>query len=470
MKQILFCISFVLYAAQLKAQEKQVAIIPQHNITVITQEIAQKYSLFTNVAGFQRAELFQSPDSLFTIEISFKNSTGFYKNRSSWTYQEISHFRDSMSLIISNYRQEGLNQDGRTMLLVGNTLVGLGYYSVASTIYAADKSNGAKLPIATYMFSAAASYFLPYYTTMNRQVTRAQASMSFHGQTRGLLYGIGLCNVLYNYKPTYPEGYVYSISDEQRKIYDKNYETNKHVELFSTFAGGVGFGLGGNYLAKKQNLSIGQASVHQLGVDFGLLQGLSCIMLFDITGKKATWGTVLGSGLAWGVAGNYIANQRDYPVGDALMIRNALLLGSTLPLPFIAANDPSDEKYYIYGVAGGSLLGLAYSKLLLDERSYTTGDALLVSLGEISGGLLGLGVGYLIMPEQHTHPAYIITGGTLGAIGGFALMKKYVSGNVYKKQDKISYNFQVNPLGFFQESLYTSAEYSLPAVMLHVTF
>lgn len=470
MKQILLVLTLLLIGVQLHAQEKQIAIIPQNNITVITQEIAQKYSLFTNVAGFQRAELFQSQDSLFIIEISFKNSTGYYKTRSPWTYQEISHFRDIMSLIISNYRQEVLNQDGRTMLLVGNSLVGLGYYSVASTIFASDKSRSEKIPIATYMVTAAASYFLPYYTTMNKQVTQAQASMSFHGQTRGLLYGLGLSNMLYEFKSTSPQEYDFSTSEEEWEQYQKNNESNMHVKLFSAFAGGVGFGLGSNYLAKQQSLSIGQASVHQLGIDFGLLQGLSYTVLFDITNKKALWGTVLGSGLAWGVAGNYIANQRDYTLGDAFMVRNAILLGSTLPLPFISAYNPSDEKQYLYGAVGGSLLGLAYSKLLLDERSYTTGDALLVSLGEISGGLLGLGAGYLIMPEQHTHPAYIITGGTLGAIGGFALMKKYVSGNVYKKQDKISYNFQVNPLGFFQESLHTSSEYSLPAVMLHVTF
>lgn len=460
MKQImLLIISSILINTQTYAQERQIRFFSEHNIDVVTKDIAEKYSLYPDIDGFQRAELFQINDSLFAIEIIFRNDEDTYRTRTQLTSEELSQLRNNLSTLIRNYNQSVINQEGRAMLMVGNTLMGLSYYAVAPTIIVSNKISGNKLPIATYMFTAATSYFLPYYITQNKSVTMAQASMSFHGQSRGLLYGLGLSNLI----STYTSSYDYS--DE----YWEKYQKNQHFTLLSTLSGGVGFGLGSYYLAKHQNMSIGQASVHQLGIDYGLLQGVSYIEMFNISNKKNIWGTVLGTGVVWGIAGNYFANQRDYSVGDAIMIRNTIFLGATLPLPIVALYDGNFNNYLYAGI-GGSLLGIAYSKLLLEKRSYTSGDALLVSLGKISGLLLGLGAGFLIMPESHDHPFYVIAGGTLGTIGGFRLMNNYVSKNGNIKEEKISCNIHINPLGLFQEVNNTSPESGTPIIQLHITF
>ena len=302
----LFLISILLSASIIiNAQEQRVPILPLDNIEIIEQEFAKKNSLFTEVSNFEFAHMFMRSDSSYVLEISYMQSNVLYKDRKYMTLTEMQIFRDSLrNILLQNNKYYSLNQEGRVTNLIGTTIIGLGYYSVAPTIYADHKSSGYKIPTATYMLTAGASFFLPYYLTKDKTVTMPMASMSFHGQTRGLLLGFGLSHMFYQNN---------TAQWDNMGNYNYNaYEKTQHIRLFSTMAGGIGFGLGQYYLAKHKEFTLGDASVYQMGMDIGLLHGLLYADFFDLySNERSVLSSVVVSGLAYSALGYYVGQQGD---------------------------------------------------------------------------------------------------------------------------------------------------------------
>jgi hypothetical protein len=467
-KFILLAFSFCVLTF-LNAQEQRVSILPKKNIHVITKDDIKNTNLYSNVSGFISAELYLQADSSFVVEINYSANSNYYKTRTEYTFVALQIYRDSLNEALSN----AVDQSGRVIHLMGTTAVGLGYYSVVNTIATSNASSSGKLPLAAYMLSAGSSFFIPFYATQNKPFTLAQASMSFHGQTRGILYGMALSEVLYEKRPTTDLASYYYPDPEFYEESRKNRNINRNVLLYSGFAGSVGLGLANNYVAKKFNYSVGQASMNQLAFDFGTLHGLAYSEMTGMLGhnSKGTFGMLLASSTLYGFAGHYYAMQKNYSLGDAIVMRNTLFLGTSLTIPFLTLFELRNEDPVVYTMFAGSVLGALGGNYILQDKTFTTKDALMISLGNVTGGFFGLGTAFLIMPDSAKKPeTWISFGGVIGAFAGSYLMYNYVESRPLRnnKLTDVSCALGVNPLGFMKTN-YESSN-AMPGVTLNVTF
>jgi hypothetical protein len=98
--------------------------------------------------------------------------------------------------------------------------------------------------------------------------------------------------------------------------------------------------------------------------------------------------------------------------------------------------DSDDNR--VGAALGGSMAGLVAGHRLVRGREFETGQGTLVGLGSLAGGLVGLGVAYLVESEGASDDArtnlYMATS-SLGAVTGFWAMYRAFAGGAYGSQD-----------------------------------
>ena len=155
-------------------------------------------------------------------------------------------------------------------------------------------------------------------------------------------------------------------------------------------------------------------------------------------------------------------------------MRSAIALGSILPLPIIVAIDPNETKPYTIGVYAGGILGAGLAYYAVQDKNFSTGDGLLVCLGETSGALLGVGTALLLMPKNSGNELnFITTGGTVGSLAGALLLYNIVDGRrLRRKQPDIGMQFNFNPVGLYyrQQKHSQSQAFNLPVCTMKITF
>jgi hypothetical protein len=87
-------------------------------------------------------------------------------------------------------------------------------------------------------------------------------------------------------------------------------------------------------------------------------------------------------------------------------------------------------------------IGSEIGDLIMRGVDYTYGKGILVWLGGVSGGLIGAGTGYLTASHSREPKKTLVTTSTLGAIGGFILMKSLFS-KKFRDQDH-ALDFDIN--------------------------
>src|SRR6185295_17972014 len=114
--------------------------------------------LFADIHGLREVLLFQLPDSSFVLELTSAAPHGrVQRDRRPLSAAEALAFRsDVTARIAERARTAGLDQSGRTKLLAGSTILGLGYYGWA-TAMAADPQDD-RAAVAVYMLTAAGSF------------------------------------------------------------------------------------------------------------------------------------------------------------------------------------------------------------------------------------------------------------------------------------------------------------------------
>lgn len=440
---------YVLAAPDAAAQEVQVPLDEDGKVQVITADLERKLKLFGDYPAFREARLFQLPDSSFVLEITQEPGGRLTRVRVAMDPAAAQEFRHRVSAGLVEAAPEAvLDQSGRSKLLVWTTVLSLGFYGPAAPIVLdVDDPQGA---VGLYMLSAGAGFIVPFLATRHTPVTEAGAVLGTYGATRGILHGT-LAAYFFRRDPS-DRGFV-----------------------AGALVGGLTEGIAGFTVANDGHMTAGTAELVGVGSDVGLGLGLGAAHLagffdedpfyFERSYTAATT-TALVS-MAGGVGLGYALSRTEpYTRGDAFLLRNAGILGAHIGLAAADAANPSETQDKLYtglAIAGGAL-GLIAGQRLVHGRNFTTAQGTFGTLGQIAGGLVGLGLGYLVSSENGDNSTVLLAGSAAGAGVGYALMYRSFARQAKVARGPTNLDVVVDPLALARR------DGTLPAVRLSYRF
>lgn len=453
MKKLLFwTFLFITLTLKLIGQtEIQVSPDADGKLDIITADQENRLNLFAEYENFKEARCFKLNDTSYVIEIMYEEDGDVKRAKKYYTAEAFFAFRNEVSsVILQNAPETILNQEGRSRLLTASTTVGLTYYGWA--LPTGLNVEDGKLYLGMYMLTAGTSFFLPYAITRKQTVSPSQADLFIYGQTRGILHG-NLINLALMEDPD---------------------------QTFGSFLGlsaSITEGVVGYHWARKEKMSRGDALTIGLYGDFGMgifaASSYTFGLLDDDGIRRLSASTLLGAAAGL-TLGNYMQNRYSYTVGDIYMQRSLGFLGAYVPVAIALIAETEDAKVVTGLAAAGSIGGLALGHHIAENNDYTASQGRLIALGQIAGGLLGLGTGYLISSDNSDSYKVLLTGSVIGSIGGFALMNKVFTNRKVKGKDKKqAFNFSLNPQGFIglsQKEYLSDPRMAAPMVYASVRF
>lgn len=412
----------VLLAGLCVAQETQVPLDQDGNLMQMDQAGAAQLGLFPEYPGFQSARLWQASDSSFVLEIEYKPAGEIQRARVLMTAAQGQAFRAKISEAVASHGLEARpDRGGRTALLLGTAALSLGYYGWLLP-YVLDVEDGGTYG-AVYLLTSSAGFFGPLLLTRNRDVTDGDATLGLYGATRGAVHGVFLDELF-------------------RGGYDDFRSTGTASLLTSLGEYAVGF-----IIADRTDMSGGTAEAIAAGGDFGFAFGLGTVGALEIDGDRAAAATILG-GSGLGLYGGYLLSQNQhYTRGDAYVLRAStnLLAYDCFAVAVAIVDEGSDheENAVVAGAMAGELAGIGLGHHLLRGTDFSTGQGVLVNVGEFAGGLFGLGMAIL----TDSHDEGTLYWSAAGATGGFFLTYYLLEGEARTPERGSSLNLRVCPEG-----------------------
>jgi len=415
---------FICFTEICCTQEVQIPVDKECKIEYIDTKLEKKLQLFPEYSNFREARLFQISDTLFVLEISYKLQEKSLKDRIHFSLEEADNFLQKVTeRIIQKDPQVVLDQTGRTKLIASTMTLSMGYYGWVLPMML--EVNDGKLAAALYMLSSGAGFYVPYSVTRKIPVSDAAATLSLYGGTRGIIHGIALA-YLFDEEPLTKDflglGMLVSFS-----------------ELFAGYS-----------IANKFDLSAGTSETIGVGGDFGIGLGLGAAHLagfIDNENNQAVAASVLlvtGMGLA---GGKMLADHQPYTRGDSYVLNTMGFLGAYIPLALVDISGTEDEKIYTTSSMLGNLAGLGLGHNLLRGKDSTTGKGNLVRLSGLAGGLIGLGLAYLVDEDEDT--TLYLTSSSIGATAGFWLMYRSYVQSARTSENESSWDINILPGGLF---------------------
>lgn len=272
------------------------------------------------------------------------------------------------------------------------------------------------------LLSAGASFYIPFSTTSRRMVTYGEAEMVRTSALRGLPYG----------------ALVYDLirSDDE-----EGGRALASLLMASSLAGGIG----GSHWARKTQMTAGTARMVANGSDFGMLAAGGLLVFCDAEDDHVIAGSLLAGGIGGVAVAYHRAKALPYSWGDAEALRTAGILGAFAGAVVLEWSDTEDERAYAAGVLGGCAAGLVVGDRLVERTELTGGQAILIELGTIAGGVTGLGLAYLLASDNADATIYL-TSSMVGATAGYALTYRSMrrdSGPAHRS----SLELQLDPIG-----------------------
>jgi len=416
-----------LQAAPARAEEVQVPLDRSGRIERVDAQLARRLGLFTDrYPGFAEARLFRLADSTFTLEVTMARGRQLVRERVPLTAAGADSLRQRIStLVAANAPEAAVNQEGRTLMLAGSTLLGLGFYGWAFPV--AMDVQGAQSFAGIYMLTAGGSFFLPFAATLEQPVTFGMSNLAIYGATRGIPHGI----------------LVYQLFVDNKDTDNGN--------LGSAVAASMVEGVGGYLWAKQAGLSAGSATTIATLGDYGLLEGLGFARLseyHDQDRHRAAAASMLLGSAAGLAAGSALAAHRDYSYGDAAVMRNAGFLGVFASQMITDWFDPRDDKAFVTAAMIGGTAGLAAGDRLVRGTRFTAGQSVIVTLGMVAGAAVGLGVAFVSSGDQGDNGTFLLSSSMVGsAIGFAATYRSLLSAAGGPRTERSSWRIEISPLG-----------------------
>jgi hypothetical protein len=137
--------------------------------------------------------------------------------------------------------------------------------------------------------------------------------------------------------------------------------------------------------------------------------------------------------------------------GDVLVTNAYGILGgvaSATVVDLAVDFDKINEMKLLMGsMTAATIGGMAYGLHRTSDYDYTTSEGAYIGLSEIAGGLLGIGVGYLIMTDNFESETALVSA-TVGATAGLLLVDSYIRKRSLKVNTSIgNFDFGFNPMG-----------------------
>jgi len=445
MAAVLTPVAIVALAAALSAtaalaQDVQVPLDRSGRIERIDAQLAKRLGTFGDrYPGFTEARLFRAPDSTFTLEVTMARGGQILRERVPLSPAGADSLRERITLLVAEKApQMGLNQEGRTILIAGTTLLGLSFYGWALPV--AGEVSDDQAAVGIYLLTAAGSFFLPFAATGGHEVTYGMTDLALHGATRGIVHGI----LFY-------------------QLFAGN-ENTSQGNIGSAVAGSLAEGLGGYVWAQRSRMSAGNATTIGTLGDFGLLEGLGFATLADYydDDRNQEGAAVMLAGSAVGFAGGAVlAGHRRFSYGDAAVMRNAGLLGTFAAVMATDWFKPDDDKASVTAAMVGGVVGLAAGDRLVANTEFTVNQSVLVTLGMVAGGALGLGIGYVSSGNSSDNATLLLTSSMLGAALGFAATYgPFLSTARADRVGRSSWRIDVSPLASMLAATHGSGDRS----------
>jgi len=451
---VMIVVLFLTFTVSADAQEISVPIDAEGKLNCIDLKVERQLALFTEYQNFRQACLFQVSDTSYVLEISYQPEDRLLKTRLPLSLQEAEQFRARVTERIKMFGPAiTMNQEGRARLLRGILVLSMGYYGWALPV-TMDVNDGRAFA-AIYMLTSGGSFFAGLSATRNVDVTDGAATFSLYGATRGIVHGMFL--------------YGLAKGDD------------------ASGRGMVGFGLLGSLseataffaIADRAKMSEGTARVMGVGGDFGLGLGLGAAHLagfFDDDEEERGIAAGLLVGSAAGLmAGKFLANSQPYTRGDAQVLRGAGLLGAYIPLAIVDLVEPDEDRVYTATAMAGSIVGLGLGHHLVRGKDFTTGQGTLINLGGLAGGFVGLGIAYVVTPEEEDdNGAWYLASSAIGAAGGFWLLYRTFADDARTYGKRSSWNIRIVPEGLLawamRDKFSSATELSVPLTQVEFRF
>ena len=404
--------------SMLSAQEEvQVALDEDGQVDEVDRELARRLGLFLDEYPQLRVvRLYDVEQDGFVLEITLRRDERTARQRVHLTAAEVRELRSRVSRALArNAPEVTLNQDGRFLLLGTATALGVSFYGGAVPVIF-DIDSG-RLALAAYMFTAGTSFVGPYLYTKTRPVTYGMANAGFWGATRGISHGFLLANALRPDVEEVPDG---ALRDPARD--DGNID--ERVDFALGMGVSIAEGLGGYVWAHRTGMTPGAA--HTIGNfgDFGTAWAGELLMITRSENSQVNAATTLAGAVSGIFAGAKLAPSLPYTWGDAEIQRTAHALGGVhgaVVFDWFFGQNPTENDIRYLGalLLAGSAAGTWGVDRVLDGHDFSVGEGILTELGTVAGGLLGLGVGVLLSPEELDDPTLLFTLGAAGADFGF---------------------------------------------------
>ena len=415
-----------------RAAEVQVAFDPAGRVLRIDEPLARRIGLFVGeYPGFQEARLFATSDTSFVLEVSVIRGGRLERERVPLTLEQARDLRAEVAgkVAAAGPPPEKPNQDGRTMLVAGNTMLGLGFYgwAVPYVLQTDDWS----VATGAYLLTAGASTFVPMMLTQNAPVSWSMSSLSLYGSTRGIWHG----------------WLLYDLAGSGGGSSDGDGGRVAVMVATSITEGALGYAI-----ARAGRMNGGTVQTIANGGDYGLLWGACASDMagyYDRDDDRMAALTTLASTTGGMLAFRLLASRRAYSYGDAWVVRSAGYVGMLVATAIADAGDPEGSERYSAGLIAGSVAGLAAGDRLVQGREFTGGDGLLVQLGGSAGALMGLGLVALTSPNGPSGSTVFWGGAAVGGTVGYALTWNALSKRAASRaaDGGTSWRFEVDPSG-----------------------
>ncbi len=391
-------------------------------VNVIDAKLGSNLTFFKSYQGFQQAVLEKTNDE-YHYTIYFKKNGVFQIEQVPVTEQELREICSEIDRKQSVHGEDP-SQEARRRFLISTTASSLGFYSWAVPNMFKDPS--AKAYTTSYLLIGASGFFIPFLTTIKSDITDGMSRAYTMGTLLGISHGVG-----------------FHFLTHKDPFYDRS--TVRHL-VSAMVITGLTEGLGLFALAKHNGYTWGQmSSIGSGGLHGSLYGNLLSSIIFDEPEFVVLGASSLLLSAGGMFAGNYLYNKRNVTHGDVTVINSYSTLVLGYGLSAVSGFEPRSVRPYASSMLVGSVAGIGLGLFRTHDYHYTRFQSNMMVLGEVTGGLVGLGMAVLTEPERISGILWAVTiGATAGLVSTDLIVRSIQPSS---KASVSNLNIQFNPYG-----------------------
>ena len=406
MKYLLALLLFIAPSVGAQVVETPQPFDSAGRLMAITPGIAARLQLgppaWRIIGDFTEARLFALGGDAYVIAVTRRDGT---VERYSITAADRAYLRERTSTLPPEFLSRP-NRGDRNKFIRNQTILGLLVYAPAFAGALTDDGPGA---VSAYLLMAGGTFFGASQIARDFTITPAMRSLSTHGAL-----------------------HLAAASGTLAYILGADPDRNDEAINAGIFVGGLAGTAAGLYFGNR--MTSGQAVASGFGADVAALTMLGLLVAThggeepdDLT--KADAALVIAAGAAGYPLGYLYPRSVSYQVtgGDVGTLWLSGLLGVSTAGILLAdgeVNATPGALALTTGFLGGIVAG---DRLFVRRFDHSAGDAWLMALGGAAGGLMGLGIAYIL--DEGESGALGMSMFTAGAMGGVALTHRYIGPN-----------------------------------------